>query len=45
MTFYAERSTGDVAAQLGAQEGHVRVIRHRALGRLQDCMTGKAATV
>jgi RNA polymerase sigma-70 factor, ECF subfamily len=41
MTFYAERSTNDVAEQLGLSVENVRVIRHRALGRLRDCMTGR----
>jgi RNA polymerase sigma-70 factor, ECF subfamily len=41
MTFYAERTTNDVADQLGLSVENVRVIRHRALGRLRDCMTGR----
>ncbi len=40
MTFYAERTTGEVAEQLGLSPENVRVIRHRALGRLRECMTG-----
>jgi RNA polymerase sigma-70 factor, ECF subfamily len=38
MTFYDERSTAEAAALLGASETNVRVIRHRALGRLRTCM-------
>lgn len=41
LTFYAERSTAEVAAELGLSPGNVRVIRHRALGRLRECMTGE----
>jgi RNA polymerase sigma-70 factor (ECF subfamily) len=43
MTFYAEQATEEVAAHLGLTTGHVRVIRHRALGRLRDCLEGKAS--
>jgi RNA polymerase sigma-70 factor (ECF subfamily) len=43
MTFYAERATEEVAAHLGLAPGHVRVIRHRALGRLRGCLEGKAS--
>src|SRR5262245_59695767 len=39
LTFYAERSAGDVANELGIKEGNVRVIRHRAVERLRTCMT------
>jgi RNA polymerase sigma-70 factor (ECF subfamily) len=38
LTFYAERGTEDIAHELGTSPGNVRVIRHRALGRLHDCM-------
>jgi RNA polymerase sigma-70 factor (ECF subfamily) len=40
MTFYSEGTTGEVADQLGLSAENVRVIRHRALGKLRDCMTG-----
>lgn len=44
MTFYDDRASGDVAAALGLAEGNVRVIRHRALDRLRQCVTsGDAA--
>jgi len=39
LTFYAERTAGDVARELGSTEGNVRVIRHRAVDRLRACMT------
>lgn len=38
MTFYAERSGSDIAASLGLSAENVRVIRHRGVGRLRDCM-------
>jgi RNA polymerase sigma-70 factor (ECF subfamily) len=39
LTFYAERTAGEVARELGSKEGNVRVIRHRAVERLRTCMT------
>lgn len=39
LTFYAERSSGEVGKELGVKEGNVRVIRHRAIERLRACMT------
>jgi RNA polymerase sigma-70 factor (ECF subfamily) len=38
LTFYAERGADDIAVELGTSAGNVRVIRHRALARLQDCL-------
>jgi RNA polymerase sigma-70 factor (ECF subfamily) len=38
MTFVAERKSDEVAAELGLAAGNVRVIRHRALGRLRACL-------
>ncbi len=38
MTFYDERTGGDVAGFLGVSEANVRVIRHRAIHKLRDCM-------
>lgn len=45
LTFYSERSAAEVAAELGLSPANVRVIRHRALERLRDCMAdhGSAA--
>jgi RNA polymerase sigma-70 factor (ECF subfamily) len=39
MTFYDERRADEVADALGLSAGNVRVIRHRALSRLRDCVT------
>ena len=38
MTFYDEQTGADVASFLGVSEGNVRVIRHRAIHQLRDCM-------
>lgn len=38
MSFYDEKAAADVAGFLGVSEGNVRVIRHRAIHRLRDCM-------
>ncbi len=38
LSFYEERSAPDVGEELGLTAANVRVIRHRALGRLRDCM-------
>jgi RNA polymerase sigma-70 factor (ECF subfamily) len=38
LTVYAERTAGEVAAELSLKEGNVRVIRHRAIERLRACM-------
>ena len=38
MTFYDEKTGADVASFLGVSEANVRVIRHRAIHRLRDCM-------
>jgi len=42
-TFYVEEGTADLAARLGLEPTHVRVIRHRALSRLQRCMGAEPA--
>ena len=39
LTFYADKTAGEVARELGSTEGNVRVIRHRAVERLRMCMT------
>jgi RNA polymerase sigma-70 factor, ECF subfamily len=39
LTFYAERSARQVGDEMGMTEGNVRVIRHRAIGKLRTCMT------
>jgi RNA polymerase sigma-70 factor, ECF subfamily len=38
LTFYAERSGEEIASELGMSSGNVRVVRHRAVGHLKDCM-------
>jgi RNA polymerase sigma-70 factor, ECF subfamily len=38
MTFYDEQTSADVSNFLGVSEGNVRVIRHRAIHQLRDCM-------
>lgn len=40
MTFYDEKSSMDVSRFLGVSEANVRVIRHRAIHQLRDCMGG-----
>jgi len=38
LTFYAEQSSGDIATSLGLSSENVRVIRHRSVARLRDCL-------
>jgi RNA polymerase sigma-70 factor, ECF subfamily len=38
MTFYDEQTSADVASFLRVSEANVRVIRHRAIHQLRDCM-------
>jgi RNA polymerase sigma-70 factor (ECF subfamily) len=38
MTFYDEQTSADVACFLGVSEANVRVIRHRAIRQLRQCM-------
>ena len=42
MTFYDEQTGADVARFLAVSEANVRVIRHRAIRRLRDCLRGRA---
>jgi len=42
MTFYHEQSGADVASFLNISEENVRVIRHRAIRQLRECMGGTA---
>jgi len=42
MTFYDEQTSADVASFLGVSEANVRVMRHRAIHQLRDCMGGTA---
>ena len=38
LTFYDEQTGADVARFMGVSEANVRVIRHRAIHQLRDCM-------
>ena len=38
MTFYDEQTGADVGSFLGVSEANVRVIRHRAIHQLRECM-------
>jgi RNA polymerase sigma-70 factor (ECF subfamily) len=38
MSFFADKAADEVGAELSISGGNVRVIRHRALGRLRECM-------
>jgi RNA polymerase sigma-70 factor (ECF subfamily) len=42
LTFYADRDAPRIAEDLGVSPGAVRVIRHRAMARLRDCVLGGA---
>lgn len=42
MTFYDERVGADLANFLGVSEANVRVIRHRAIHQLRECMRAAA---
>jgi len=44
LTFYAEKTSSEIAEELGLTSGVVRVARHRALDRLRECIgLGKSA--
>jgi RNA polymerase sigma-70 factor (ECF subfamily) len=45
LTFYAERPAKEIAEQFAISEGNVRVIRHRGLARLRDCINREPRTV
>jgi RNA polymerase sigma-70 factor (ECF subfamily) len=38
MTFMEDRDTDEVARRMGLTAGNVRVVRHRALAKLYDCL-------
>jgi len=40
LSFYVELDAPAIGRELGLQASHVRVMRHRALGHLQDCVHG-----
>jgi RNA polymerase sigma-70 factor, ECF subfamily len=41
LTYYADREAPRIAEDLNLSPGAVRVIRHRAIARLRDCVTGE----
>jgi RNA polymerase sigma-70 factor (ECF subfamily) len=43
LTFFSDSPAEQVGADLDLAPGNVRVIRHRALGRLRACMDLEAA--
>jgi RNA polymerase sigma-70 factor (ECF subfamily) len=43
LTFYAERSARQVGEEMTMTEGHVRVMRHRAIGKLRAWMSATGA--
>jgi RNA polymerase sigma-70 factor, ECF subfamily len=43
LTFYDDQPAKSVAGELGLSEANVRVIRHRALGKLRACLSGSDA--
>jgi RNA polymerase sigma-70 factor (ECF subfamily) len=42
MSFYDQKTAADLAGFLRVSEGNVRVIRHRALHQLRECLGGTA---
>jgi RNA polymerase sigma-70 factor (ECF subfamily) len=38
LTFYADRSSDEVAGELRTSAGNVRVVRHRSVEKLRKCM-------
>lgn len=38
LSFYADKAADEVGAELALSAGNVRVIRHRALARLRECL-------
>jgi RNA polymerase sigma-70 factor (ECF subfamily) len=42
MSFYQEQSSAELASFLGISEANVRVIRHRAIRQLRECMGATA---
>ena len=41
MTFYDDCPAGELGIRLGLSPGNVRVIRHRGIERLRDCVQGR----
>ncbi len=40
LSFYVERRSDEIGAELGLSPANVRVVRHRALARLRACVEG-----
>jgi RNA polymerase sigma-70 factor (ECF subfamily) len=38
MTYYGEQTAAQIATAVGVSEGNVRVLRHRSLAKLRECM-------
>jgi RNA polymerase sigma-70 factor (ECF subfamily) len=38
LSFFADKQAEEVGAELAISGGNVRVIRHRALSRLRECL-------
>lgn len=45
LSFTEWQSSTEIAGQLGVAPGNVRVIRHRALHKLRECMDGAGGSV
>jgi RNA polymerase sigma-70 factor (ECF subfamily) len=43
LTYYAERDGEAIASELGMSPGNVRVVRHRAMAHLYECVSGETA--
>jgi RNA polymerase sigma-70 factor (ECF subfamily) len=43
LSFYGEQAASEIALTLGTSDANARTIRHRAFGRLRDCVRGGAA--
>ena len=43
MSFYEDRSADELGSELGLTPGNVRVIRHRGIERLRDCVQSRKA--
>ena len=41
MTFYDDCPADELGTRLGLSAGNVRVIRHRGIDRLRDCVQGR----
>jgi RNA polymerase sigma-70 factor (ECF subfamily) len=44
MSFWEDQSAEEIGERVGASAGNVRVIRHRALAKLQSCMQAQEAS-